>query len=362
MNSARPLVSIIMPVYNSEKYLRESIYSILNQTLKNLELIIIDDRSSDDSIEIIHSFIKKDNRIKLYINKENKGAASSRNLGISYSKGKYIALMDSDDISYSNRLEKQVIYLEENHDIGLCGSNCTYIGFKRNHKSNLPLNHDEILSSFLFYNPVVHPSITFRASILKKMPYVYQEGKQRVEDLELLVRMSKNVKLANLPDELIKYRTFNPDKQKKHKSVIAYGNKIRISLLESFFNSSVDKNDFLLHMKIAKCQRNNSEQFIRKTEKWLLTLYKTNTQKNTYEQKSFNKVLGYYWYKVCRSSCELGITAISMYIKSPLQKFHKISFYSKTLFLLAAALHKKRSQININTPELEYYGTIADNE
>lgn len=362
MSSPQPLVSIIMPVYNSEKYLHESISSILNQTLKKFELIIIDDKSSDNSIDIIHSFIKKDNRIKLYINKENKGAASSRNLGISYSKGKYIALMDSDDISYSTRLEKQVSYLEENHDIGLCGSNCTYIGFKKSHKSNLPLTHNEIVSSFLFYNPIIHPSITFRASKLKNIQYVYQEGKQRVEDLDLLVRMSKNVKFANLPDVLIKYRTYNPDKQKKHKAVIAYGNKIRISLLESFFSSSVDENDFLLHMKISKCQRNNSEQFIRKTEKWLIALYKTNTQKNIYEQKSFNKVLGYYWYKVCRSSCELGITAISMYIKSPLQNFYKISFYSKALFLLASVLHKKRSQISINSPELEYYGTIPDNE
>ena len=111
-----PLVSILMPVYNSEKYLREAIKSILNQTFTNFELIIINDGSTDNSLKIIKSF--KDNRIKIIKNKGNLGLIKTLNKGIDLAQGKYIARMDADDIAMPKRLEKQIAFFNENPDYG----------------------------------------------------------------------------------------------------------------------------------------------------------------------------------------------------------------------------------------------------
>jgi len=114
-------VSIVMSVYNAQKYLDEAIESILNQTYSNFEFIIINDGSTDKSLEIIENYAKKDSRI-IVINRENKGLIYSLNEGIRKANGKYIARMDADDISLPQRLEKQVEFMEKNKNIGICGT------------------------------------------------------------------------------------------------------------------------------------------------------------------------------------------------------------------------------------------------
>jgi glycosyltransferase involved in cell wall biosynthesis len=109
-------VSCILRVYNGEKYIREAIDSILNQTYKDFEFIMIDDGSTDDTVKIIESY--NDSRIKLYKNEKNMGLSYATNRGIELAKGEYIALVDSDDVYYNTRLEKQVKYLDENMDVG----------------------------------------------------------------------------------------------------------------------------------------------------------------------------------------------------------------------------------------------------
>ena len=114
-----PKVTVLMPVYNCEKYLRESIESILNQTFKDFEFLIINDGSSDKSAEIVESY--NDNRINFVQNEKNIGLAASLNRGLDIAKGEYIARMDADDISLPERLEKQVRFMETNPQIGICG-------------------------------------------------------------------------------------------------------------------------------------------------------------------------------------------------------------------------------------------------
>ena len=120
--SKLPLISIVMPVYNAESFLESAIFSILNQTHSNFEFIIIDDKSTDDSLMIIKKFQKKDSRIKL-LNGDGKNLVKALNKGIMKSKGKYIARMDSDDISLPKRLESQVKYIEK-YNLDICGCYC----------------------------------------------------------------------------------------------------------------------------------------------------------------------------------------------------------------------------------------------
>ena len=114
------LVSVVMPVYNLENYIASSIRSILRQTYSNIELIIVDDCSTDNSYEIAQTF--KDERIRLFRNSENRGVVYSRNFAISKAKGEYIALNDGDDISHPRRIEYQVSYMEQHPDIGVLGT------------------------------------------------------------------------------------------------------------------------------------------------------------------------------------------------------------------------------------------------
>ena len=113
MNSVIPLVSVVMSVYNDSKYLSESIKSILDQTLKDFEFIIVDDGSLDNSFDLLRRFKKKDNRIKILKNNSNMGLAFSLNKAIKESKGKYIARMDADDLSMPDRLKKQIIFFQK---------------------------------------------------------------------------------------------------------------------------------------------------------------------------------------------------------------------------------------------------------
>ena len=121
-----PGISVIMPVYNTGEYLGEAIQSILDQTFRDFELIIINDGSSDNSLKIIKSF--KDTRIKFISNTSNRGNYPSRNEGISIARGKYICVMDADDIALKSRLERQYLFMERNPEIGLAGSGFKYYG------------------------------------------------------------------------------------------------------------------------------------------------------------------------------------------------------------------------------------------
>lgn len=203
----KPLVSVILPVYNGEKYLDEAIKSILSQSYKRFELIIIDDGSKDKSLSIIKRF--KDSRIKVY-SQTNKGLAKTLNRGISLSKGTYIARQDQDDFSYPNRLEKQVNYLNINPRCGLVGT-WAEIWEGNNKKTRRSHKHpsiNKLLQFFLlFNNPFVHSSVMIRKTALKEVGlYSTDKSRQPPEDYELWSRIAQKYELANIPEILHAYR------------------------------------------------------------------------------------------------------------------------------------------------------------
>ena len=149
----KPLVSVVMPAYNGEKYIGEAIESILNQTYTDFELIIIEDKSTDHTLQAIQKY--KDSRIHLYTNSYNRGISYSTNLGISHSKGKYIALLDDDDLALKRRLEWQVAFMEEHAEIDILGGRSAMIdesgNFIRYDKEPI-YNSNYIKANLLFYN------------------------------------------------------------------------------------------------------------------------------------------------------------------------------------------------------------------
>ncbi len=197
---SEPLVSVLMPVYNCEKYIFESVKSVLNQTFTDFELIIIDDCSTDATLSIIKSI--NDSSIILIEKPKNSGYTDSLNHGISIAKGTYIARMDGDDICMPERFEKQVAFLNANREVILCGTAIQIIGSDKVLKH--PLKHEEILVKLCFGTSFCHPSIMVRKEIL--LENNYNKNFEPAEDYELWTRLAFLGKLANLDTVLLQYR------------------------------------------------------------------------------------------------------------------------------------------------------------
>lgn len=204
-----PKVSVIMSVYNAEKYLRESVQSILGQTCTDFEFIIVNDGSTDTSKEILESF--SDPRIKI-INQKNRGLTESLNTAIRESKGMYIARMDADDISFPERFEKQISFLDTHPDIAMCGTQCDVY--------KVPQTHRDIKRMMLFHNPFIHPSTMIRSSVLKQN--LYDTSFRHLQDYELWTRIVPFYKTANLPDVLLKYTVTQAGITQLKKKTIRY--------------------------------------------------------------------------------------------------------------------------------------------
>lgn len=226
----KPEVSIVMPVYNGEKYLKEAIESLLNQTFHNFELIIINDGSTDKSEEIAKSY--HDDRIVYISNSVNLGLSKSFNIGVRAARGEYIARMDADDVSIPERLSTQVLFLANNPEIGIVGSAALLIDQdgRKIAKLQRVQNHLEIKWMSLTSTPLIHPSVMARSRVLKENPY--DESLTNSEDYELWSRLlfTTNTKFANLPKPLLYYRvykgSFTQTVAKDKRAISAY-NSIR---------------------------------------------------------------------------------------------------------------------------------------
>lgn len=206
MFEAAPLISVVLPVYNGAPYLTEAIDSVLSQTFRNFELIIIDDGSSDDSAAVISSY--KDRRIR-FIQQDNQGLSATLNILISLAKGTYIARQDQDDISMPDRFSKQVAFLEAHPDCGMVGTWASiWEGTNPTDRVHQhPPDSLQLKFELLFDNPFVHSSMMIRKTAFEEVGgYSIDENRQPPEDYELWSRIARKFRVANIPEVLHVYR------------------------------------------------------------------------------------------------------------------------------------------------------------
>lgn len=203
----KDLISVVMSAYNSEKYISDSISSILNQTYDHWELIIINDASSDNTLKIINQFSEKDSRIKVIDNKKNLGLTISLNIGINNSNGEFIARLDSDDLAEPSRLEKELDYLQSDPDIGLVGSAAHLINSLGNRIGSMNvMSQQYFVNRFLInLNPFIHSSIMIRKKALDDVGS-YREKFRYSQDYDLILRLNDKYKLSNIALPLIRWR------------------------------------------------------------------------------------------------------------------------------------------------------------
>lgn len=207
MSKKKPLVSVVMPAYNSEKYISEAIESILNQTFKDFEFIIIDDASTDKTWDIIQDYAKRDARIVSLKNDSNLRISFTLNKGVLIARGKYVARMDADDWSYPDRLGKQVEVLEKNPETVICGGSIDVANIDMQHLNyrRYPLTDRKVRFAMFIYNPFAHPCVMYRLDAIKKAG-LYNVYYLVAEDYDLYFRLGNIGKFANIPDLLLRLR------------------------------------------------------------------------------------------------------------------------------------------------------------
>lgn len=339
-----PKVSVIMSVYNSERYVGEAVKSILEQTFTDFELIVVDDCSPDGSMNIVRSF--DDARIRIIENKQNMGLAWSINRAIDVAGGEYIARMDSDDISIPTRLEKQVKYMDSHTDIICYGSWARYFGNKMpmslrfKHKLHIfdtfrvPLKDDDIKASLLFWIPFVHPTVMFRRSALEQFGLRYNPEFRRSQDYELWSRLCFCGKSANTSEPLLHYRlsasnagTVSHIDQLKAREIVSR------RVLESLLGYTPSEEQMQLHIKIFDRQPLSKNE-LSSASTWLCKIADSAKESDLFSHDSVLRAASAEWRRLCYSSQPFPSNFNSYFPNKELGRISSISLYDWIMFLL----------------------------
>lgn len=291
-------ITIVMPVYNTKKYVDQAIQSILNQSFQDFEFIIIDDGSTDKSLSIIKSF--NDKRIQIIQNKKNLGLIKTLNKGIDLAKGKYIARMDADDIAKPERLAKQLRFLEKHTNYALVGTQANFIFEDKlsNSQFKMETNSDLLATLSLFNCPFIHPSVMIRTEILKE--FYYNEDFTAAEDYELWTRILKKYPCANLNEGLLHYRLHD-------NNISTLQNNEQIESVKRIYRSNLkyikmpySELDLDIYLKISgSYQQKISMSDLESMSDWLMKMQKHLLQEGIYKEKIIKRVIGIIWYQVC---------------------------------------------------------------
>ncbi len=314
---SNPLVSIVMPVFNSEKFVGEAVESLLSQTFKDFELIIVDDGSTDKSAEIISTF--QDSRIRILSNLKNRGIVFSRNRGLKDIRGKFYAPFDSDDVARPDKFEKQIDFLNKNPEFAMIGSWANLIdehGEKLPKKWKLKAKPEHIPPIMLFRNYFVHSSILVRKEFIENI--VYEDGFDVVEDYKFCADLAFGSRVVNYPDYLLKYRfhsksAMRKDRQRmRNQDIKIYRylfDKLEIKLSESDLNS----------IFALKGERNTGalDELI-DIEKFLIRIIRQNNQLQLFNHKELEKTVANRWLKACYLARGQHLKMLPVVARSPI--------------------------------------------
>ena len=323
VNSKAPKVTVFIPVYNREKYVGEAIESILAQTFSNFEILLVDDGSTDQSVDTIRSF--SDPRIRLVCNEGNLGIPKTRNKGVELARGQYMAMLDSDDRAYPKRLEKQVAFLDLHPKYAQIGSWCRMMdaqGSILNKIKRQPVLPDDIHAQFLFRCAMSNRSIMARTAILQE--YGYRNDFPRCQDYELHVRLAKHYKLGNLPECLVYGRIHS---QQITGQTTTLGDTKKREIIRKQLNElgvTFSEEDLDPHLTLSRMRKFRfipDASYLTWSREWLLRLQEANTQTYRYAEPAFSRALSEKWLQVCWTACpKIGWGIWKYFFSSSLSK------------------------------------------
>lgn len=293
-----PTVSVLLPTYNSQKYIMDTIWSILEQTYDDFELIILNEfGSNDDTVRIAEMF--QDSRIRIIQNTEKKGLAESLNIGIKEAKGKYLARIDADDLCDKNRFKLQVQFLDNNLEYGVCGSWQHHFGINTDWIHRCSINHDEIAAELLYNCDLCHSTLMLRKEYFVKNNLFY-DNRYAAEDYELWTRAIKKFKFANIPQILGEYRVGEDNiTSKKMEQLSKESGELAARNLEHYFGIKVPENHILMlsgwRNEISRLGPKQREIALKQEKKILNKIWEINKSKKEFDNQSLLKTLNKRW-------------------------------------------------------------------
>lgn len=312
----RTKATILMPVYNGETHLTAAVNSILAQTFSNFTLLIIDDGSTDQTQAIIESFL--DPRIKFIRNPQNLGLAQSLNIGISAIDSPYIVRMDSDDIAYPQRLERQINYMDAHPEIGLCGS--YYLAFGYGVEDTIrkpPTAHSDILYELIFDNAFGHSTVVFRTELARQFNLQYNVELRVAQDYDLWVRMVRHCKAANIPEVLVRYRIHEGNASSRH----AHEQRRAARMISEFHRNQIglqsEPEDSDIHDELRSMNFPVNLARLRRAGNWLSRLLPITLFRCRQSPKSTLSLFSMWWYSACGRNASSGPIVFLIFICKP---------------------------------------------
>ena len=297
---ASPRVTVFIPVYNRADYVCVAVNSILAQTYEDFELLIVDDGSTDDTVDVLQRY--QDPRIRIERNETNQGIPITRNRGLELARGEYIALLDSDDHSYPNRLQKQVDFLDAHSNIAQVGSWCSFMDEHGNMLDKIrrqPLRPEDIHAHMLFHCPLVNRTIMAQTETLRQ--YGYDTAFPRCQDYDVHSRMVGEQAMANMADILVCGRE-HPGRITGQTGDLGKNRKMAIyRYLLNQINIDATEQDLERHHALTRRSERNIEaiDYLEWAEAWLWRLKQANLKHAAFPDAAFARVTGALWALNC---------------------------------------------------------------
>ncbi len=303
VDASSPEVSVIMGVFNGEAYIEEAILSILNQNFSNFELIVVDNASTDATVQKIHTIT--DPRIHLICNERNMERAYSRNIAVQQSTAPLIAVMDADDYAVPQRLEAQTTFMRKHPEIAVCA------GFMEIYETgkvvSFPEHNDEIRVQLLRHSCLPHPTWMVRREVVLKVGG-YEHDFIPAEDYELLGRLVEEpqVRFACLPDVLVRYRVFPENDRKSYESTQnRNAARVRARLIRRIVPDASEE-DLACHELLCLYDEKATTRELVRCREWLKRLLAAGEATNVYDRELFCDFWLRRWWELCGRSMHFG--------------------------------------------------------
>ncbi len=311
-----PRITVLMPAHNAARTIADAARSVLAQTWSDFELLVVDDASTDETTTILESLA--DPRLRVRRAAERLKLAGALNLGMREARGEFIARMDADDISHPTRLAKQLAFLEQHPDVGLCGTAIRTFGDGSSERLDYPRMPEQVRAFALFNCPFAHPTVMFRKTVFLKHSLFYDVSYYPTEDYELWERVLRIVRGANLPDVCLRYRRHAASMTGSDwPEMDRQAARIQARMLDRL-GLPCDEPSASRHRAWAAGRIEPSIDALREAESWLRRIVETNRDARLFDPSALADVVSERWFTLAMRCAPAGESIRKCFAASPL--------------------------------------------
>lgn len=329
-------MSVVLPVYNCEEYIHDAVSSVLRQSFTDLELIIVDDKSTDNTIGIIKKF--KDSRIKLLENRQNIGRAGSDNNALPFVQGKYIAKMDGDDICHPQRLEKQVAFLEKYSQVNAVGTWIQCFG-NSNYLHQYPSGPAHIMCRTLFGMPIGNPSAMLRSELFFEQGMRYDNSLRQAEDYDFFARYTEQLCADVLPEPLMHYRTY----ANASRECIVFERKKQVDAIRREFLTrrgfALAESEFALLDILYNLDQPLAPHTLEEVANLFNKILVLNEESKTFDEAALQSFLASRWFYACYHYPQKRLKSLKEYFTQNISDYCSVSFLLKLKMVCKGIYH-----------------------